>query len=139
LSQDVAKCSGSANHLLEHGGSQDILAQGNRFVAHPLLGALAVIDVSARGIPADDPAVRVDQRVVPYQKPAILPVFAERSLLVLERHTFRESLAAFVAQPRDIFRVEDELAKSFRAYVLQIEPAVIQSEAVRVEGPAIGV
>jgi hypothetical protein len=55
---------GGPNDLLEHRRAIDLFAQRKIFASDALFGSLAVIDVSSCGIPADDIAVVVANRIV---------------------------------------------------------------------------
>ena len=45
---------GGPDDFLEHRGASDVFAQRQVFVAHPLFGLLALVNVRARRIPAQD-------------------------------------------------------------------------------------
>ena len=65
-----------AHDLLEHRRPVDLLAEREVLVAHPLLGALAIIDVGARRKPANDAAVGVAQRRAAAEDPPILSIWS---------------------------------------------------------------
>jgi hypothetical protein len=73
LHQYLAQCGGGPDDFLEHRCAIEVFAQRQVFVAHPLFALLALVDVRARRIPAQEASLVIPQRVVPVEKPAILP------------------------------------------------------------------
>src|SRR5712675_1303962 len=96
-----------SHNLLKHECLIDLLPQRKVFVAHPLLGSLAILNIGPSRIPANNVPLVVAQRIVADKKPAIVTVFSKRSLLKFKRLTARESLLALLAQPFQILGVED--------------------------------
>src|SRR5207302_10319260 len=62
-----------------HRRTIDLFPQREVFVAHPLLGPLAIVDVSSCREPPRHSPLFIQQRLVAKQKPAIPAIFAERS------------------------------------------------------------
>ena len=54
LRQHPAQRGGGPDDFLEHRRAIDVFAQRQVFVAHPLFGLLALVNVRARRIPAQD-------------------------------------------------------------------------------------
>jgi len=70
---------------LEHRGASEVFAQRQVFVAHPLVGLLALVNVRARRIPAQKASLVIPQRVVMDEKPPIRPVVPPGALFVGKR------------------------------------------------------
>src|SRR5437016_10597363 len=85
----------SADYVLKHRVTIDLLSQREVFVAHPLFGLLAIFDVSSRREPPRYSALFIEQRVVAKQKPAIPPIFAAHPLFNLKRHSTCQAAASF--------------------------------------------
>ena len=126
-----------ADDLLEHRRAVDVFAQREIFVAHAIFGALAIVDVGFRCIPADDTAVGVANGVVADQEPTILPVVAARALLGFKRLTAHERLPAFLLKPRHITRMETADAGVISGYLFETEPCVVERELIRAESTSI--
>src|SRR5215469_6423050 len=60
-----------------------------------LLGALAVVDIGARTVPASDVAMFVLQRIVLNQPPSILSVLHQKARLVFKRSPEQKPLLSF--------------------------------------------
>ena len=83
------QCRRGADDLLEHRSAVDVFAQRESFVAHAIFSALAIVDVGAGDVPADDLILFTDGDVAP-EEPAVLPVAAPRAQLGLERDPLRD-------------------------------------------------
>jgi len=79
-----------ADDLLEHRSAVDVFAQGEGFVAHAIFGALAIVNVGAGDVPAQDLSLLIVDGDVAPEEPAVLPVASPRAQLVLERDPFRQ-------------------------------------------------
>ncbi len=137
MRQDRPKRRRGADDLLEHRGAIDLFAQGEVLASNTVFGSLAVVDVGSGGIPADDVAVVVPNRVVADQNPAILSVFAARALLRFKRLTARECLPALVLEPRHIIRMETPDARVFVGHLFEAEPRVVEHEGIRAESTSV--
>src|SRR6266404_549774 len=80
-----------AYDLLEHRRPVDLLAEREILVIHPLLGALAIVDVGARRERANDSALAVAQRRVATEDPPILSIRSPQAKLDFARDPFRQS------------------------------------------------
>src|SRR5260370_18387466 len=60
-----------ADNLLEHRRPVDLLSQGDVFLLQSLLGGLAIVDIGAADIPADDLSLVIANRVGTNQKPPV--------------------------------------------------------------------
>src|SRR6202023_3309691 len=110
---------GSSYDLLEHECLIDLLPQRKVFVAHPLLGPLAILDIGPSRVPANNVPLIVAKRIVTDQKPTIVTVLSKRPLLKFKRLTAHEPLMALPAQPFHILGVENPCALVFSLNVLQ--------------------
>src|SRR6266513_1295365 len=137
LRKDFAQRVRSTDHLFEHRCAQDVFTKRDRFVPHTVLGTLAIIDVRTGRVPADDFALRVEERVVANEEPAVLSILSERALLVLERDIARQPFAAFIAKPSHIFRMEDTLPESLGLDVIQSESEIVEDETVGIKRAAV--
>src|SRR5262249_29669767 len=81
---------GVTDDLLEHRRLVDFLPEREGFLVGALLGPFSVVDVGSGAIPANDPSLVVEERVVVDEKPAIPAVAPETSLLVAEGHGTRQ-------------------------------------------------
>ena len=81
--------------------------------------------------------MRVEERVVANEEPAVLSILSERALLVLERDIARQPFAAFIAKPSHIFRMEDTLPESLGLVVVQSESEIVEDETVGIKRPAV--
>src|SRR5258708_28020250 len=104
----------------------DLLPEREVFVAHPLLGSLAILDIRPSRIPANNVPVVVAKGIVAGKKPAIVTVLSKHSLLKFKRLTARERLLALLAQPFQILGVVDPCALVLSLHVLQSETGVIE-------------
>src|SRR5258708_5361046 len=66
-------------------------------MARPLVGLLAIFDVSSRREPPRYSAPLIKQRVVAKQKPPIPPIFAAHALFNLKRHSTCQAAASFAS------------------------------------------
>jgi hypothetical protein len=87
LRKYLAQCFGRPNDLLKHRRTIDLFPQREVFVAHPLLGPLAIVDVSSCREPPRHSPLFIQQRLVAKQKPAIPAIFAEHALFNLKRNS----------------------------------------------------
>src|SRR5262245_19000355 len=92
--------------LLEHRGTIDPFAQREVLHSNTVFGPLELIDVSSCGIPADDLAVLVHNRLVVDREPAILSILTAGALLRLKRFAAQECFPAFLLEPPDIVGME---------------------------------
>jgi hypothetical protein len=123
-----------ADDLLEHRRAIDLFAQREILAQDAVFGALALVDVSPGGIPPDDMAVVVANRVVADQEPAILPVFAAHALLGFKRFAAPERRQAFLLESRQITRMEASDARVIGRYFFKAEPGVVERECIGAEG-----
>src|SRR5690349_11734705 len=65
------QCGRSPNDLLKHRCFVDFFAESDVFLLQPLFISLAVVDISASGIPTQDFSLLVAYGVVTNQKPAV--------------------------------------------------------------------
>src|SRR5216683_2243711 len=63
----------------------EVFPQRDGLVAHPLLGPLAIVDVSTGDIPTADLSLVIEHGIVPSQKPAIASVALPEPQLQLIR------------------------------------------------------
>src|SRR5258708_21017760 len=85
-----------SNHLRKHERLIDLLPQRKVFVAHPLLGLLAILDIGPGRVPANNVPVVVAKGIEADKKPAIVTVFSKRPLLKFKRLTARQPLMALL-------------------------------------------
>ena len=131
--QDHPERPRSADDLLEHRRAIDLLAQREILASDAVVGALAIVDIGSGGIPADDRAVVVANRVVADQEPAILSVAAARAQLGFKRLTAHERPAAVRLGPRHIIRVEAPDVRIIGSDLFEAEPGVVEHEGIRAE------
>ena len=98
LAQHFAQRFRGADDILEHRVTIDLLSQRQIFIACPLFGSDAVIDVSSRRVPASHLPLLISERVVTNEKPTILAVFPSSPLLNFERNATSESSLALVSR-----------------------------------------
>ena len=139
MRQNGPKRRRGADDLLEHRRAIDLFAQREVLASDAVFSSLAVVDVSSGGIPADDMAVVVAERVVADQEPTILSVFAERAVLGFERFTAYEPIAAFLLEPRHIVRMEAPDASAIVGHLFQGEPCVVEDEGIRAKNSSLRV
>src|SRR6266403_1471473 len=108
-----------SHNFLKHERLIDLLPERKVFVAHPLLGSLAILNIRPSRVPANNVPAIVAKGIVADKKPAIVTVFSQPSLLKFKRLTARERLLALVAQPFHIPGVEDPCALAFSLHVFQ--------------------
>src|SRR6185437_14875110 len=92
--------------FLEHRRPIDLFPQREGFVAHPLLGPLAIVDVRSARIPPDDPSLLVAERVVADQEPAVLAIVASYAPFDLKWHPTGQPVGALVPQSGPVLGVE---------------------------------
>ena len=92
LVENAAQRFGPADDVLKHRAAHDLFAQREVLVAHAVFVPLALVDVGARRIPANDATLRVELRVVLDEKPAIAAVLPAGPLL--DRERFRTPVEA---------------------------------------------
>src|SRR5437667_843182 len=95
-----------------------ISSRNATFSSCPVFGALAIIDVGSRRIPAHQSSLFVAERVVTNEEPAILTVLPARSLFDFKRQAASKRRLALLAQPLEIFRMEDSGPKVRGDYIL---------------------
>src|SRR4030095_8844970 len=117
----------------------DVFAQRNVFISCPVFGALAIIDVGSRRIPAHQLPLFVAEWVVTDEEPAILTVLPARSLFDFKRQATSKRRLALLAQPLDILRMEDSRTKVGGDHVLHREAGIFEHRLVRVQWMAAGV
>src|SRR6202049_920163 len=120
----MAQWLGGTDDFLEHGGAYDVFPQRNLFVSGPVFGALAIIDVGSRRIPAHQSSLFVAERVVTDEEPAILTVLPARSLFDFKRQAASQRRLALFAQSLEIFGMEDSGAKVRDNYILHSKPGI---------------
>src|SRR5215469_6881662 len=81
------------------------LSELDVLVAEPLLFPLLIVDVGCRGVPADDLAAFIFQRIVLHNVPAILPAFRQNAHLQIERNSLQQSDPTLIAHPIYIVRM----------------------------------
>src|SRR6202030_25778 len=106
---------------------------------HPVFGALAIIDVGSRCIPAHQTSLFLVERIVTEEDPAILTVLPEHSLLDFKRQATSQACLAFPARPVKIFGTTDTGAKVRGDYIFHGEPGIDEHCLVRVERVALRV
>src|SRR5258708_14391078 len=86
-----------SHNLLKHECLIDLLPQRKVFVARPLLGLLAILDIGPGRVPANNAPLVIAKGIVADKKPAIVTVFSKRPLLKFKRLTACERLMALLA------------------------------------------
>src|SRR5215469_11127954 len=105
-------------------------------LSQPILGALAVVDVGCRRVPADDLAAFIFQRIVLHKVPAILPALMQKAHLQIERNSLQQSDPTLIAHPIYIVRMAESRYEPFDR-LAQGESANIQRNPVHVECRAL--
>src|SRR5882762_8828898 len=134
LSEHAPKRPGRADDLLEHRGVIDLIPEGLVLILHALFGALPVIDVGSGRVPMQQPSISIAKRVVLDEEPTVLAVLSARALLVRERKPARECLLPFAAQPLDVLRMKDQLAKRRCPHGLHRETGIVERRLIRGDG-----
>src|SRR5229473_2440489 len=75
----------SSHDLLEHRYPSDFFAQRDVLVLESLFSLLALLDIGRCGIPTCDASVFISYRVPAEEKPAIRPVFSQKTCFVFVR------------------------------------------------------
>jgi len=100
-------------------------------VAHPLFGLLALVNVRARRIPAQEPSLGILQRVILVEQPAILPVVPPGALFVGKRGPACQRLLAVVVPPLPIVRLIPPGTKVRGHHLVQGETGVREHGLIR--------
>src|SRR5689334_21062891 len=133
LTQHLAQRFRRADDVLEHRLSIDLLSQREIFVAYPLLGADAIVNVGPRRIPADHLALLVSEWVVTNQEPAILAVFPKGALLGFERQAVHQGGLALVSGSLQVIGMEDSFPEAGSKHIFNREAGVFERCLVGVD------
>src|ERR1043166_7029764 len=101
-------------------------------------GLLAVLNVGPGNVPSLDSSLRIEQRIVANQEPAIIAVFPQRTVLTFELPRVSEGLSQHFAQSSHIVRVEPPGGKVVLLHILQCDTVVIQRGLIRRQYEPIG-
>src|SRR6202041_3512485 len=100
------------------------------FAPHALFGALAVVDVRPRRVPAHKPSLGIVHRTKTNEKPPVLAVMAPPSLLVLEGRAADQRLPALVAEPDFVLFVTKIRGQN----LVRRNSRVLNQRPVRIQG-----
>src|SRR5215475_2107813 len=134
-SDDLLEAHLAANLLLE---VDPFLSELDVLVAEPLFCLLLIVDVGCRGVPADDLAAFIFQRIVLRKVPAILPALRQNAYLQVERNSPQKSDPTLIAHPIYIVRMANSRVRLCVERLLWGESHVFTSHPVCVESRPIG-
>jgi hypothetical protein len=103
LAEDLTERFRGTNDFFKHRVPIDLLAQREVLVACALISFDSIMDVSSRRIPADDPALFIQQRIELREKPSVLSILTQDSLFERKRFVPKHRLSARLTQPLDVF------------------------------------
>src|SRR3989442_209070 len=138
LDQHRSQRCGRAHDLFKHRGAIDVFAQREILALRPLFGPLAIVDVHGRGVPAEHPALVVDQWTITHQEPAVLPIVAPGAPLDFEGHSVRQSLTPGILEPGDILGMEEQTGEIGGQQIGHRESGVVEDGTIGVQGDAVG-
>src|SRR5205807_2968752 len=121
-----------ADDLLEHRRPGDLFAKSEVLLADEVLRLLPFVDVGAGRVPANHAAPLVAQRIVADEEPTVDAVAPPQPCLEPERNARGEPLLPLVLQAFHLIRMEDRLAKSEGAQVVESDAGVVGEYAIRV-------
>jgi PAS domain-containing protein len=78
-----------------------------------LLSHLPILDVCSRYIPAHNPSLLVEERVITKEIPTILAVLSEKPPFSLKRNPFQESVLTYFSEWLIVIRMKDAIARTF--------------------------
>src|SRR3989475_3985827 len=122
-----------------HRRTIDFLAQRQVFVAYPLFRPLAVLDVGSCRVPTKNASLFVVQGVVADEKPAVFSIFAQCSLLTLERQSAGQRVPTLMLPVYDILGVEEPAMKIVRHDLLCAHSRIIKQPFIDVENISVRV
>src|SRR3989475_9380324 len=137
LDQHRSQGGGRAHDLFKHRGAIDVFAQREILVLRALFGPLAIVDVHGRRVPAENPALVVDQWTIPHEEPAVLPVVAPGAPLDFEGHSVRQSLTPGILEPDDILGMEEQTGEIGGQHIGHRESGVVEDRTIGVQGDAV--
>src|SRR5437016_1943736 len=139
LDQHRSQGCGRAHDLFKHRGAIDVFAQREILALRALFGPLAIVDVYGRRVPAEHPALVVDQWTIAHQEPAVLPIVAPGAPLDFEGHSARQSLTPGILEPDDILGKEEPTEEIAGQHIGHREPGVLEDRPVGVQDAAVRV
>src|SRR5258705_9714856 len=138
LDQYRSQGCGRAHDLFKHGGAIDVFAQREILVLRALFGPLAIVDVDGRRVPAENPALVVDQWTITHQEPAVLPIVAPGAPLDFEGHSVGQSHAPGILEPDDVLGMEEPTEEIAGQQIGHRESGVVEDSTIGVQGDAVG-
>src|SRR5882672_7693038 len=97
----------------------------------------SIVDVDGRRVPAEHPALVVEQWSIAHQEPAVLPIVAPGAPLDFKRHAVRQSLMPGILEPDDVLGMEQPTEEIAGQHIGHREPGVVEHRPVGVQDAAV--